>query len=264
MTQNTHNTPHNATDAAKHTSNQSDFKATATATAATAATTPAIVLTPVQLAEQIAIHHSQIKANFNNKVDIKETKFHFRKVTDAVTKIETKRATVELPLPVLSVEGIIEVLEKGGKELELLQEAVAAVIIEIAREFVNNNEAVSATNFPYEMLSWETIANLPQADRRGNGIAKEVWEEFAADYIAIMPAVASKSKESVELAAKVFLTKFSTCKTNKPVLKLLKDQLALYINNTAQGEQFAACVAFLDNKVTELLATDNTNLLAAL
>lgn len=223
-----------------------------------------VTTTEVTIPQTPEQHHKQIQANFNNLVDIKETKFHFRKVKDAETGIETKRPTVEIPLPVLSVEGIIAVLEKGGKELELLQEAVATVIIDIARDYINETVSVDAHNFPYQMLSWETIANLPQADRRGNGIAKEVWEDFAADYIAIMPAVAGKSKESVELAAKVFLSKFSTCKTNKPVLKLLKDQLALYITNTAQGEAFAACVAFLDNKVTDLLATDNTNLLAAL
>ena len=79
-----------------------------------------------------------------------------------------------------------------------------------------------------------------------------------------MPTVAGKSKESVELAAKVFLTKFSTCKTNKPVLKLLKDQLALYISNTTQGEAFASCVEFLDEKAKTLIETDTTNLLSAL
>jgi len=234
------------------------------ANAVTAAALIPAVATTTTTAETVEQHHTKIKANFNNQVDIKETKFHFRKVTDPETKIETKRATVELPLPVLSVEGIIAVLEKGGKELELLQEAVASVIIEVAREYVNDHLEVNAHNFPYDLLSWERIANLPQADRRGNGIAKEVWEDFAADYIAVMPAVSNKSKESVELAAKVFLSKFANCKTNKPVLGLLKDQLALYITNTPNGEQFAACVQFLDTKLETLLNTDETNLLLAL
>lgn len=229
-------------------------------TPAPATIVPSSAVTP----EEVAQMHATIKANFNNLVDITPTKFHFRKVKDEKSGVETKRPTVELPLPIPSVEGIIEILQKGGKGLELLQDAVAEIIIEQAREYVNDNESVTDATFPYASLDWDTIANLPKAERRGGGIAKEIWADFAKDYIAIMPALTGKSVESVELATKVYLTKFSTCKTNKPVLTLLKGQLAIYINNTTQGESFAECVKFLDDKASTLIATDTTNLLAAL
>lgn len=220
-----------------------------------------------------AAHFAAIKSKFNDLVDIRETNFSFRTVkNDVVDKetgvksvIETKRPTVSIPVPVPSIEGIIEIISKGpGKEVDLLIEAVTSVILEQAREYINENESVSADNFPYEMLSWETIANLPKAERRGGGISKELWEDFAKDYVEVMPAVTGKKKESVEMAAKVFVAKFAGATTNKPVLKLLQQQLALYATNTTQGEQLAPCIEFLMNKVEKLLNTDETNLLLAL
>jgi hypothetical protein len=208
--------------------------------------------------------HASIKANFNNLVDVKETKFHFRKVKDEKSGVESKRPSVAIPLPVPSVEGIIDILTKGGKGLELLQEAVYAVIVDQAREYINENEAASEDNFPYNTMSWEALANLPKAERRGGGIAKELWDDFAKDYLAVMPAVTGKTKESVELATKVYLNKFAAVKTDKKVLALLKGQLALYINNTPNGETFAECVEFLDKKATTLLEADSSNLLDAL
>lgn len=208
--------------------------------------------------------HTAIKANFDNKVDVKEVKFHFKKQKDEATGLESKRPTVELSLPVPSVEGIIAILEAGGKQLELLQEAVADVIFSRARELVNEKEDITQDNFPMAEMSWEKIANLPKAERRGGGIAKELWEEFAKDYIAVMPGVTGKTADQVGNAAKIFLNKFAAVKTNKPVLKLLKDQLGLYITNSPNAEQYTECVEFLTNKADALLNMSDADLLAAL
>lgn len=220
-----------------------------------------------------AAKFEEIKQKFNNLVDIRETNFSFRtmknEVKDAETGaksiIETKRPTVSIPVPVPSLEGIVEILSQGpGKQVDLLIEAVTAVILEQAREYINEHEEVNSDNFPYEMLSWDTIANLPKAERRGGGISKELWEDFAKDYVEIMPSITGKKKESVEMAAKVFVAKFAGATTNKPVLKLLQQQLAMYASNTTQGEALAPCIEFLMNKVEKLLNTDETNLLLAL
>ena len=219
---------------------------------------------PVLTAEQKAEHFQAIKANFNSKVDVVETAFHFRKVTDPDTKIETKRASVLLPLPTPSVEGLIDIIQAGGKALELLIEAAQGIVIEQAREYINNNEDVTSTNFPFAMLDWNTIANLPKADRRGGGIAKEVWEDFAKDYILVMPALINKSPEAVTMATKIFLTKFANVKTNKAIIAKLKDYLAIYINNTARGEEFVEAVEWLNKKADVLIATGEENLLNAL
>lgn len=251
---------------------QAAADADGTGAAATAggavAPAPAVELTAEQkeAAEKEAavakeVLHGQIKANFNNQVDVLDTNFHFRKVKDPETKLETKRPTVTIPVPAPSVEGLVAIIEGGGKGLELLLEAARGTVLEQAREYINDNEGVTEANFPYDKLAWDFIANLPKAERRGGGIAKELWEDFAKDYAEVMPAATGKTKESVELAAKVFVSKFANAKTNKPVLKLLQEQLGIYINNTTQGEQFAPVVEWLSNKLDTLINTDETNLL---
>lgn len=205
-----------------------------------------------------------ISANFDNKVDIKEYKFHFKTVKDKESGIETKRPTIELKLPIPSVEGIIAILEAGGKQLELLQSAVEAIVVSQARSILNDNENLSAEQFPVDQCAWEFIANMPEAEKRGRGIPKEVWEEFAADYIAVMPSVTGKTEEQVALAAKLFLNKFQQVKTNKPVIQKLREQLAIYANNSKQAENYADCIKFLDDKAETLLQADEAALLANL
>lgn len=209
-----------------------------------------------------------VVANFDNKVDKVTTKFNFRKVVtkDEATGVETetKRPTVELELPLLTVEGVIAALQAGGKQLDLVVEAVRNVQLDRARELVNEKEDITSDNFPYAELSWETIANLPKAERRGGGIPKEMWEDFSKDYIAVMPAVTGKSVEQIANAAKILLNKFQQAKTNKPVLSLLKEQLGIYANSSANAEQFSDCIQFLVEKTETFLKMDDAQLLANL
>lgn len=205
-----------------------------------------------------------INANYNKFVDEKEVKFNFRTTKDEATGLESKRPSVELKLPVPSVEGVIAILESGGKGLELLLEAVGEVVVSRAREIVSDKEDISAANFPYPELLWETIANLPKAERKGRGIPKEVWEDFSKDYITTMPAVTGKSAEQIGNAAKILLNKFAAVKANKPILALLKGQLGMYLNSSPNAEQFSDCVEFLLQKAETLLNTDEEELLGNL
>lgn len=209
-----------------------------------------------------------IKAKFNNLVDVMTAKFFFKQKPDTEDKDSgvvipgTKRATVELELPYLSVEGIVEILTGDGKEkeLELLREAVNDVITAAARTIVNEDEEISSENFPYDKVTWSAIANMPKAERRGGGISKELWEAFAADYIEVMPALTGKKVEQLQRATKVFLSKFSQIKTDKPVLKLLKDQLTIYASSP-KADEYAECINFLVTKADTLLKADSSSLL---
>lgn len=202
----------------------------------------------------------QIIPNFDNKVDLKEFKFHFKKDKE----LGNKRESIELKLAVPSVEGIVSILEKGGKELELLLSACNDVVVGYARSILNDNESMTAATFPTDQCTWEVIANLPETEKRGRGIAKETWEEFAEDYVTVMPGITGKTKEQVALAAKLFVTKFNSVKTNKPVLQVLQQQLAVYANNAPQAEQFAECIKFLDEKATALINADPAAMLVNL
>lgn len=202
--------------------------------------------------------------NFNNLVDKVAVKFNFRKTKDEATGLETKRPSVEIELPLISVEGIVKAFEQGGKQLDLIVEALREVQISRARELINDKEDISVENFPYGELDWEKIANLPKAERRGGGIPKETWEEFAKDYIAVMPAATGKSIEQITNASKILLNKFQSCKTNKPVLKLLKDQIAIYTNQSPNAEQYSDCISFLVEKADTFINMDEAALLANL
>lgn len=207
---------------------------------------------------------SEVSANFDNTVDKVDVKFSFRTVKDEATGLSSKRPTVELSLLLLSIEGIIAEFQAGGKRLDLIVEAIRDVQLARAREIVNEKEDITSDNFPYAQLSWESIANLPKAERRGGGISKEVWEDFTKDYISVMPSATGKSIEQVTNASKILLNKFQAVKTNKPVLKLLKEQIGIYANNSSNAEQFSDCITFLVEKADALLNQDEAELLAAL
>jgi hypothetical protein len=200
-----------------------------------------------------------VSPNFDNKVDFKEMKFHFKK-----DELGNKRPTIEVKLPVPSVEGIVAILEAGGKQLELLLSACADVVASQGRAIVSESDSVTAENFPIDQCGWEFIANMPEAEKRGRGIPKELWDAFAADYIQVMPSITGKTEEQVALAAKLFITKFQQVKTNKPVITKLKEQLAIYFNNSTNAESYTDCVKFLDDKATALLQADEAALLANL
>lgn len=210
-----------------------------------------------------------VKASFNNTVDIIATKFHFKKakVVDSEGKetgIEVKRPSLEIPIPRPSVEGIVAIIEAGGKQLDLLMEAVFEIPVSRARELINSDENITADNFPYNQLAWEAISNLPKAERRGGGISKESWEEFAKDYIAVMPAVTGKTAEQVGNASKIFVNRFNSVKFQKQILKLLKAQLAIYADNSPNAEQFVEVIEFLSNKADSLLNMDESQYAANL
>ena len=203
--------------------------------------------------------HPAINVNYDKNLDTKEFKFYFRK-----DELGNKRPQVELKLLVPSVEGIVRIMERGGKELELLLDTVADVIGEQARSIVDEQANSSQENFPMDKVTWEFIANLEKAARRGGGIPKEIWEAFGKDYTEIMPALTGKTPEQVGNAVKILLNKFAAVKTNKPVLNRLKEQLSIYVSNSPNADQFTDCVEFLLNKADTLLNMSEADLLANL
>ena len=201
-----------------------------------------------------------IVVNFDNKLDYKGAKFNFREVKDAETGVKTKRATIELAkLPVPSVEGVVAILQAGGKPLELLLEAVQDVVISRARDVINDNPHMTAETFDYSQVDWNAIANLEKEDRR-SGIAKEVWEDFATNYAEIMPSVSGVTKEQAAKAASIFIGKFASIKNRKDLIEKLVVRLAIYAENSPRAGEFAECLEVLDKRATKLLAAEDEKL----
>ena len=193
---------------------------------------------------------------FDKTVDSKDFKFRFKK-----DKLGNQRANVEIKGLVPSVEGIVAILEKGGKGLELLQEAAYDVIRDALGGYVADNENASQSTIDWSKFTWEAIANQPREDRRSASIAPEVWEAFAKDYIEIMPSVTGKNVDAVTTATAIYLKKFSLVKTNKEVLNKLKEQLGLYMEHTKNGEDFQEILDLLLRKIDTYLKADDISLL---
>ena len=237
---------------------------------ATEGTEPALAASPVTIpavnpsAEEMTALLESIKVNHDFKVDVKPVKFNFKKQVDKDSGIETIRQAVELALPFPSVEGIIAILEAGGKELELLQDAIEGIVTAQARDIIADDTGINAANFPLDKITWNFIANMPKAQRRGGGIPKEVWEAFSQDYVEVMPSITGKTVEQVSNAAKILMNKLTQVRTNDDVLNLLVEQLAVYADNSPNIEEYKECVEFLLNKADLFLNVSPEELLKGL
>ncbi len=210
-----------------------------------------------------------IETSFDFNVNVKPTTFHFKgvKTLDDEGKVVStyKRESVTLAIPYPSVQGIIDVLQKGDEnEVALLVDAVEGVVTTQARTLITDDEDVNAKTLDVSKLSWNFIANMPKPERTGGGIPKEVWEGFGEDYKEIMPEATGKSAEAVANAAKILITKFANAKTNTAVLELLVGQLAIYMDTTGSAEMYAPCVEFLLTKADKLLNVSAEELLESL
>jgi len=195
---------------------------------------------------------------FDKSLDSKDFIFRFKK-----DKLGNKRANVELKGFIPSVEGIVDILQKGGKGLELLQEVIYDTIRTSIGAVVSDDETFSQAKYDATAAdyTWDKIANQPREDRRASSISEEVWQAFAADYLAVMPSVANKTAEQLGNAVAVFTKKFAQVKTNKEVIKMLKAQLGLYVEHTTRGEEFQEIIDLLDRKADSYLNANDTELL---
>lgn len=180
---------------------------------------------------------------------------------------KSKRPTVELTLPIPTIHGAVAALEAGGNQAALLLEAMESIVTRRARELVDENENISQENFPFDQITWESIANLPPSEKKGRGIPKEVWDDFSADYIAVMPTLTGKTANQVTRAAEILVDRFNKIrgsKDYKKIVRVLLDQLAIYINNAPNAEQYVDCVSFLTEKGKKILEAEEVSLLEAL
>jgi hypothetical protein len=214
--------------------------------------------------EDMAGITEHINANFDFDVNSKAVTFNFKKSKDKDSGIITERKPVQLAVPYPSVQGILTILEAGGKGLELLIDAMETVVNSATRDLLYEDLTITASTLPVDKLSWEHIANIPKVQRRGGGIPKEVWEAFGADYVEVMPEATGKTEEQCANAAKLLVNKLSTVKTNKEVINFLVGVLATYAEHSPNIAEFSECVEFLLSKAEGLLNVSEEELLAAL
>jgi len=179
--------------------------------------------------------------------------------------VTTKDDPIVVKVPKLEVTDIQGIIEKNDeKQVKLLLEAVNGIIENQAKQMIDEDRAAARENgLNFDNLTWEYIANIPPATRRGAAISEETWENFIKDYTSVMKHH-GKTEEQAEMGAKILSKRFYQVKTNKPVVQALQNNLKLWFANTSQAEDLQEVYENLMSKAEQLLAADAEAILAAI
>jgi hypothetical protein len=172
-----------------------------------------------------------------------------------------KQPSVTMDLPVLADDEIITTLQAGGKEAELIQLAVADLIVQAARsqfdEIIeafgdNSEQEVNASMLDFDKLTLAYIASIPPSQRGGSAITEEDWNVFFDDYLATMVAATGKEEKRIVNHINLF-KKPNKAKANKEVLAVLVDQLDIYMASSANLDDTGLCASRIHDKFSKWL-----------
>lgn len=179
------------------------------------------------------------------------------------TKDGYKRPTVEVEVPVPTKEGFITLLNSEDKKVvDLLEDALRGLITTHVRSYVDSDTEFDQAKLDALVadgkVSIEAIANLPKSER--NTITKEALEEFAKDYITLMPEVTGKTEKQVSAAAGLFMERFKRVAGDTKILQVLQEQLGVFAEKAPEDVLLKneRVVTYLAGKLEELLSLEIT------
>jgi hypothetical protein len=167
-----------------------------------------------------------------------------------------KQPSVEVDLPILAADEIAAILQAGGKEADLIQSAVADIIVSAARsqfdEIIenfgeNSEQEVAGNMLDFDKLNLTYVANLPPSQRGSSALTEEDWTAFFEDYLAVMVAATGKEESRIKNHINLF-KKPQKAKANKDVLQVLVDQLDIYLASSGNLEDTGTCAARIRGK----------------
>lgn len=221
-------------------------------------------------------HHLTHAAKLHNlpiaSVAFVDVPFHFKSVTNPETKEKIPaRPKITLAIPHVTFNGLIEKLKDEVPENPVIQNYVMRLIrddaIAAARIQVGDDDKPvnSQDELDLSKLTLDYLANQPESERRGGGIAKEVWEAFEKNYVAVKVAM-GKELDKASNAAKIFVKKLQPVRTQKQILNFLKGELDTWYQGTDKEaqEEFSGVYEFLVTKVDTFMKIDDAALLANL
>ena len=160
-----------------------------------------------------------------------------------------KQPSITVDLPVPSTDEVIAMLQAGGAEAVLLMTQIGDTIYQAARgqfdEIIeqfgdDDSKEVTADMLNYDQLSISYLANLPPSSRGVQAISDEEWQAFFEDYLAVMVAATGKTEDRIKNHINLF-KKPQKAKANKEVLKVLVDQLDIYLASSGNLEDTGTC-----------------------
>lgn len=168
--------------------------------------------------------------------------------------------TVDLPVP--STDEVISMLQAGGAEAVLLMTQIGDTIYQAARgqfdEIIeqfgdDDSKEVTADMLNYDQLSISYLANLPPSSRGVQAISDEEWQAFFEDYLAVMVAATGKTEDRIKNHINLF-KKPQKAKANKEVLKVLVDQLDIYLASSGNLEDTGTCAVRTRDRFNKWIA----------
>lgn len=206
----------------------------------------------------------------------KEFNFFFRtdKIRDDEGKVigtGRKHPDVKGILPIPTYLNLIQLLQAGGKEAELILDGVVNEIDKAARLQINDwregqpaEANFTATNFDLGKLSLTAIANTPRGERGGATISDEDWTAFLEDYSHTMVQVVGYEEKKVKLAMMHFKVQLRRIKNDKPAVQKLLDLLNVWASKTGSLEDHMACYEDLTKRAAKYLKAEEKNVSEAL
>lgn len=210
----------------------------------------------------------------------RETQFSFRKfkedikgadgkpVLDTAGKAvqkEVKRPSFKLLLPIPTADALLAALQDPKQQLFLI-DLVSDAVKGAAKEQVDDESKPvnSQKELDVSKLTIEYLASQPASERRGSGIAEEVWKAWSADYCAVMPEIAGRPAENIAKGAAILVKKFAPIKTNKPVLQRMMEYLSMYMDKAPNASEYMEVLEYLLTKGENLINAEEQDLLETL
>lgn len=189
----------------------------------------------------------------------KEMSFFFRtkkQKNELGEEVEVKRPTVKLNVPVVTLDGLIMLLNEGnGTKVAGLLSVLEDVIYKQAKEQVDEDEAITQEKLDISKLTLDYILSLPPSSRSSNAPTDEQWKLFEADYPATMaPVQPERTIEQINLARDLFLKKLTPVKDKPEMLKVLKGYIALWFTNSKQQEELSTVFEYINQRADALIA----------
>lgn len=205
-----------------------------------------------------------------------EFNFFFRtdKIRDNEGKVignGRKHPDVKAVLPVPTYEQMIAFLQSGGKEAELMLEALVDQIDRAARQQINEYREekgldvdFTPTMFDLDKLTVTAIANTPRGERGGPAISDEDWTAFLEDYKQVMVNVVGYEAKKVDLALMHFKVQLRRIKNDKAAVQKLLDLLNVWASKSENLEDHTACYEDLSKRAAKYLKAEEKNVSEAL
>jgi len=182
-----------------------------------------------------------------------------------------KHPDVKAVLPIPTFAELAAHLKDGGKEAELILEAVTGMIdgagraqIQDWRENNPTDATFTATNFDLTKLTLTSIAATPRGERGGAAISDEDWTAMLDDYHHVMTQVVGYEEKKVKLAILHFKVQLRRIKNDKPAVQKLLDLLNVWASKTENLEDHTACYEDLTKRAAKYLKQEKKNVAEAL